>query len=127
MDPTADIKDTFISETLMDGFDKFEESLSQRAKQHPGVKLTSGGLVSDHAQCSYKLDTNSVRPAMVVVVASMKQQDQRAKFKFVADTVGTGILNMRLVWRQDGGGQLLNSDELAEFCFNELVAVSPVA
>jgi hypothetical protein len=73
------------------------------------------------------LDSNRARPAIVVVVASMTQQDQRTKFQFVADAVGMGILNMRLVWRDENGGQLLNSDELAEFCFNELLALTPVA
>jgi hypothetical protein len=127
MDPTADITDTFIAETLFDGFEKFEASLAQRAKQHAAVKLTAGGLASPDAQCSYKLDSNRARPAIVVVVASMTQQDQRTKFQFVADAVGMGILNMRLVWRDENGGQLLNSDELAEFCFNELLALTPVA
>jgi hypothetical protein len=126
VDPTADIKDTFISESLFDAFERFEQALAEHVEQSSSkVKISSGGMQTQHAQCSYRLDTNTPRPVIRVTIAS--GDNKPIKHEFVADTVGSGILNMRLVWRDQSGGQLLSSVELAEFCFNELVATSPVA
>jgi len=122
VDPTADIKETFISETIKDGFEKFGQKLHEHAKAK-NVRCTANGVETDKAQCSYGLDTSGARPVIRVMIAS---GDDRNKYEFTADAIGTGILNMKLAWREKTGGQLLSNDELAEFCFNEFLSSAGV-
>jgi hypothetical protein len=124
-EPTTDIKDTFIAETLAESFARFESALEQRIKDSAasGLAKTASGIQSPQGQCNYKLDANAKTPLIRVMI--MNEQGEAKKREFFADAVGTGILKMRLVWREKEGNQEYSSEELAEFCFNELL--TPVA
>lgn len=123
-DPTADIKDTFVSESLLEAFDRFETALAEHAKKHPQIKHSSGSMNSGSVECVYKLDTNTAQPAIRMAIA---QGDQRSKHEFCADAVGNGILNMRLIWRDRDNNRTFSSEELAEHCLTELMATDTVA
>ena len=119
MDPTADIKETFISETIKDGFANFEKKLEEHAKAAADVTRTANGFQTEHAEMTFRLDTSNARPIIRLMISA---GDNRSKYEFTADATGTGILKMQLAWREKTGGQLLSTDQLAEFCFNEFLS-----
>lgn len=125
-DPTYDIKDTFIMESVGKAFEQFEDALGLLSTKKPQVKVSPGLLKTNAAECVYKLDNNT--PPLAFLRMNINAGDKNKRYEFQADTVGTGILNMRLVWRAStGGNRTFSSEELAEYCFDEILNTSPVA